>query len=350
VSTDDRHGVTDPVHADLPRTPVAASELLTAIEQDQLVLHYHPVIDLDADRVTGVEALVRWQHPLRGLLQPAHFIAFAEESGLIVELGDWVLRRGAAQASAWAAAGRVLDVAINLSPVQMSEDGFAERCSGLLAEATVPTERIVLEVTESALFDHPAAADVLTQVRNIGVRLALDDFGTGYSSFTYLRRFPIDIIKIDQSFVAGLDRHPDDDAIVASIVGLARRTGKSLIAEGVESDRQLSVLTRLGVQAAQGFLWTPPLAAAQVERWIDSFDSTRTPRTSAAVAKKAAGAVCVPGSVEERRILQLHADGASLHTIAAALNGEGLRTSAGLRWHVRSVMQVIAPSRSRVPA
>jgi len=318
---------TDDVRRHPPRPP-EVDELARAIDGVELVLHYHPIVELSTGQVSGVEALVRWQHPQRGLLMPADFIPLAEDSGLIVQLGEWVLRTGGAQAATWAARGRPLDVAINLSPLQMSTPGFADRCIAVLAAVQAPLEHIVLEVTESALLDQPDAAQDLRQLRSTGLRLALDDFGTGYSSFSYLRRFPVDMIKIDRSFVAGIGQHPDDEAIVASVVGLARTTGKSIVAEGVETPHQLAHLRALGVQAAQGFLWTRPLPAHALEEWVDQAQPH--------------AAVPAPAHVpEEGRMQQMHAEGASVHTIAAALNGAGSRTAAGQRWHPRSVARVL---------
>jgi len=326
-----------------PPQPSDVVELARAIECGQLVLHYQPVVELSTGTVTGVEALVRWQHPQRGLLQPLDFIPLAEEAGLIGQLGDWVLRTAGAQAAAWGARRRSLYLAINLSPLQMAAPGFADHCGALLASVQAPLERIVLEVTESALLDHPHAAESLRQLRSTGVRLALDDFGTGYSSFSYLRRFPIDTIKIDRSFVGGLGEHPDDDAIVASVVSLARNTGKSVVAEGVETDAQLAHLQNLGVEAAQGFLWTRPLPAGALEAWLDATRLSGCAPATVATSLSEPPVVDEAHSVEEVRILRMHGDGASLHTIAAALNGAGSRTSTGMRWHVRSVARVISP-------
>jgi EAL domain-containing protein (putative c-di-GMP-specific phosphodiesterase class I) len=318
-------------------------ELARAIDDGQLVLHYHPIVELSTGQVSGVEALVRWQHPQRGLLQPLDFIPLAEESGLIVQLGDWVLRTGGAQAAAWDARGCPRDVAIKLSPLQLAAPGFADHCSALLASVQAPVERIFLEVTESALLDQPDAAQTLTQLRSTGVRLALDDFGTGYSSFSYLRRFPIDKIKIDRSFVAGLGEHPDDDAIVASVVGLARNTGKSIVAEGVETTAQLAHLRNLGVEAAQGFLWTRPLPAGELELWVEATRVTGRALAPVTTSPSELPKAGDPHGPDEVRILRMHVEGASLHAIAAALNGAGSRTSTGMRWHVRSVARVIAP-------
>ncbi len=326
-------------------------ELRRAIDGDELVLHYQPVVDLVTSRMVAVEALVRWQHPRLGLLSPAAFIPLAEEVGLIEDLGAWVLRAAAAQATLWQQLSRRIDIAVNLSPRQLADTGFAPWALRVLATAGASAEGIILEVTESALLDQPHATDTLATLRRAGIRLALDDFGTGYSSLSYLRRFPVDFIKIDRSFIAGLGSHRDDDAIVASVVSLARNTGKVVIAEGVETVEQLALLRSLGVAQAQGFLWARALPAAEVLHWADAAESSGLLATSAAPApsKPRVALLLRPGSSEEL-IMAMHADGASLHTIAALLNSEGRRTTKGVRWHVRTVAQVIAAQVVEQPA
>lgn len=316
-------------------------ELRRAIEQEQLVLHYQPVVHLSTRSVVGVEALVRWQHPQRGLLPPMDFIPLAEESGLIGELGEWVLRSAATQAGAWQAAGRALDVAVNLSPLQMSAPGFDDRVREVLASANASPQNIVLEVTESALLDQPDATQSLMRLRTTGVRLALDDFGTGYASFSYLRRFAVDMIKIDRSFVAGIGCNADDDAIVSSMVGLAHDTGKLIIAEGVETEDQLAILRRFGVHMAQGFLWSQALPVDELEDWIDAFMVRGGAVTPVQRLKASVGSAPQRGP-QDSRVLRMHAADASQYTIAAALNRDGLRTPAGIRWTARSVSLVIA--------
>ncbi len=304
-----------------PSEPIA--ELRSAIVNEQLVLHYHPVVDLITEQVTGVEALVRWQHPQRGLLPPSEFIPLAEDCGLIGELGDWVMRTAAVRAATWRAEGRLLDVAINLSPRQLSAPGFESRVIRVLQELNAPVHSLIFEVTETAIMDQLGAMETLRALRDSGIRLALDDFGTGYCSMAYLRRFAVDLIKIDRSFVSGLGRHSDDDAIVASIVGLAHNTHKGVIAEGVETAAQAELLRSLGVESAQGFHWTPPLPADELDVWLDGFTPvSRSSRT-------------------EDVIWQMHAQGASRHTIASALNAEGLRTNKGTRWSGGSVASVV---------
>jgi diguanylate cyclase (GGDEF)-like protein/PAS domain S-box-containing protein len=317
---------------------MSESELRQAIRGGELVLHYQPVVRLADDVVLGAEALVRWQHPQRGLLLPGEFIPLAERSGLVVELGAWVLREACAQTAAWLAAGRRLAVGINLSPRQLIGSHFLDLVGEVLAEHALPPRHLVLEVTESAVMDDPGAPGVLRALHDMGIRLALDDFGTGYSSLTYLKRFPIDAIKIDRSFVSGLGRDNDDAAIVASVISLGRAVGKAVVAEGVESAEQLRALCALGVDQAQGFLWSRALPAEDFARWLD------TPRAVPAAAP-APTAVPLPVPTvgdDEARILELHREGASLHTIAAALNAEGRRTPGGPRWTTKTVARVVA--------
>ena len=318
----------------------AAVERLRTAVGGELALHFQPVVRLDNQAPVGVEALVRWNHPERGLLAPSEFIPLAEQSGLVVELGAWVLRTAVERIAAWQLAGRTLSVAVNLSPRQLVGSAFPELVRGLLAESGIPPERLVLAVTASALMDDPGAPQVLGSLRDMGVRLALDDFGTGYSSLTYLKRFPVDSIKIDRSFVSGLGRDPDDEAIVASVVSLARAVGKLVVAEGVETVAQLAALRDLGVDQAQGFLWSRGLPAEEIDAWLDGRRAEVLPPPRSTVA--AAMPAQVEGGSDEQRILGLHSEGASLHTIAAALNAEGRRTPSGPRWTTTTVARVIA--------
>jgi len=318
----------------------AVGELRCGIAAGQLRLHFQPVMALGDGSFLGAEGLVRWQHPERGLLLPASFIPLAESSGLVVELGAWVLREVVAQAAQWHAAGLSYIVGANLSPRQLVGGQLVDLVQQLLAGSGLPPDRLVLEVTESAVMDDPGAPEVLSALAGLGVRLALDDFGTGYSSLTYLKRFPVDSIKIDRSFVSGLGRDTDDEAIVASVVSLARAIGKRVVAEGVETAQQAAALRALQVDSAQGYLWSPALPAAALDSWLAgriSEDPVPRPVPPSPPA--------LPTGVGElhRRILELHGQGASLHTIAAALNADGSRSPAGPRWTTTSVARVLAP-------
>ena len=224
---------------------------------------------------------------------------------------------------------------MNLSPVQLEAGGCRGWSAGLVRGGGRP---LVLEVTESALMDDPCATRLLAEVSALGVGLALDDFGTGYSSLTYLKRFPVDAIKVDRSFVAGLGRDADDEAIVASVASLGRAVGKTVVAEGVETPGQLAALRALGVDQAQGFLFSPPVASDELVVWLDE---QRPGGAAASGSTPAPVPVVLTGSAEER-ILALQAEGASLHTIAAALNVDGRRTGGGVRWTPTTVARVVA--------
>jgi diguanylate cyclase (GGDEF)-like protein/PAS domain S-box-containing protein len=246
--------------------------LARAVADGQLSLHYQPVVRLPEIEITGVEALVRWEHPERGLVLPGDFVPLAEDSGLIVEVGSWVLAEGCRQAARWAGSvGRAqgVEMAVNLSAKQLAEPFFVKEVASLLHEHGGGGRRsftLWLEITETLLLEDPiVTASLLTELRGLGVRLAIDDFGTGYSSLAYLRRFPVDCLKIDRSFVCGLDGDGDTRPIAAAIVEMAHALGLRVVAEGVETSTQLEALIDLGCDAAQGFLFAPALPARQLE-------------------------------------------------------------------------------------
>jgi diguanylate cyclase (GGDEF)-like protein/PAS domain S-box-containing protein len=329
------------IGADEVEDAEAIADLARALEAGELVLHYQPILRLSSDEMTGVEALVRWVHPDRGLLSPEDFVPLAEGCGLIAPLGEQVLREACRAAAAWRAAGRTWTVSVNLSPRQLAAEGFVELVTAVLAETGAAADSIILEVTESALIDDSSALSRLCELRALGFRLALDDFGTGYSSLTYLKLFPVDSLKIDRSFVAGLGRDADDDAIVASVVSLGRAVGKVVVAEGVETPAQLRALVALRVDAAQGFLWSRALPLPELERWADAWQPSSS-RPAAVTALSGPAPEELATDSDRERIAELHREGASLHTIAAALNAEGRRTPLGRRWHTRSVARVVA--------
>ncbi len=248
-------------------------EMRRAEGDRELRLHYQPVIQLHNEAVIGVEALIRWQHPTRGLVQPDDFVPFAERSGLIVGIGAWVVHEACEQAAVWAAARQVpaaqLTISVNVSGRQLARRaGLLRAVSLALEETGVEPTSLVLEVTESALMDDAEAAlRVLTELKTLGVQIAIDDFGTGYSSLVYLKRFPVDLIKIDRSFVAGLGRDREDAAIVRSVIDLAHALGIATVAEGIETPRHLAMLQDLGCAYGQGYLWSPPVPAAEAVQW-----------------------------------------------------------------------------------
>ena len=238
-------------------------DLRAAIEAGALMLQYQPVMDVNGKKMVGVEALVRWPHPTHGLISPLNFIALAEESGLILPLGDWVLRRALADMKAWPG----LRVAVNVSGLQLRHAGFVGDLERLLKAADVDAGRLELELTESVLIDDADAAEqAMVNLRAMGVRLALDDFGTGYSSLIYLRRFAFDKIKIDKSFLDSVETTGESAIIVHSIVHLGRALGLTVTAEGVETSDQHRFLHALGCHEMQGFLFSKPVSAAEISQ------------------------------------------------------------------------------------
>jgi diguanylate cyclase (GGDEF)-like protein/PAS domain S-box-containing protein len=244
-------------------------EMRHAAVDGELRVHYQPSLDLATETLLGMEALVRWQHPTRGMVAPDHFIPFAERSGLINGIGAWVLHEACRQTAAWAAdegAVRDLYMSINVSGRQLAQGaGLVETVRSAIDESGVDPELLVLEVTESAIMDDAEVAlRVVNELKELGLKIAIDDFGTGYSSLVYLKRFPVDALKIDRSFVAGLGVNSDDDAIVRSVVQLAHAFGIQVVAEGIETRAQLAILTDLGCEMGQGYLWSPARPADQL--------------------------------------------------------------------------------------
>ncbi|HEX8069035.1 MAG TPA: EAL domain-containing protein [Pyrinomonadaceae bacterium] len=247
------------------------TDLRRAIEREEFCLHYQPIVALTDGHVTGFEALVRWQHPQRGFISPMDFIPVAEETGLIVPLGRWVMREACRQARRWhellPAAARFA-VSINLSSKQLAQNGFVEQVAAVLEETGVPAHRLKLEITESMVIENTdTTVELLTQLRALGVALAIDDFGTGYSSLSYLHRFPIDTLKIDRSFVSQMHK-PENAEIVRTIITLARSLEMDVVAEGVETAAQLAQLRALGCDYAQGFLFARPLAVPAADELV----------------------------------------------------------------------------------
>jgi diguanylate cyclase (GGDEF)-like protein/PAS domain S-box-containing protein len=235
--------------------------LRRAVAHDELVVHYQPQVDVASGRIAGAEALVRWIDPVEGLIPPADFIPMAEQSGLIVAIGDWVLRETCRQGRRWADAGLpALTLAVNVSSRQFQYGDLAGKVAAVLAETGFPAERLELELTESVLMKHQQQATaILTQLRELGVRVAIDDFGTGYSSLAYLKGFPLDVLKIDKSFVNDIPLHQDDMEIAATIIAMAHTLRLQVLAEGVENQPQLDFLKEKGCDRYQGFLMSRPL-------------------------------------------------------------------------------------------
>jgi diguanylate cyclase (GGDEF)-like protein/PAS domain S-box-containing protein len=242
------------------------SQLRRALDAGELRLHFQPLVDLDASAVCGLEALVRWQHPVLGLMSPAEFIPVAEETGLILPLGEWVLGEALRQNRRWQEAGLPpLPISVNLSPRQFRQKGLVDSIRQLLADTSQPAHLLELEITESSLMHNvEEALATLKELAAMGVRLAIDDFGTGYSSLNHLKRFPVHKLKIDQSFVRDLGVDWDDSAIVSAVVSLAQALNLETLAEGVETSEQLRMLLGHGCRKFQGYHFSKPLAADQV--------------------------------------------------------------------------------------
>ena len=248
------------------------ADLREAIENDRLYLAYQPVVNNSGEKVIGVEALARWSHPERGNIGPGEFIPVAEDSGLITALGDWVLRRACLDGRKWPR----ITVAVNVSPLQFRRTDFVETVKRILAETQFDPARLELEITESTFLGNLDTAEAaMQQLKNIGVQLALDDFGTGYSSLQYLRRFPFDRIKIDQSFTASIETAADAAAIVHAIVSLGRGLGMKVTAEGVETAEQALFLRAAGVHAMQGYRYGKPMSVASVSGRLAAPERTR---------------------------------------------------------------------------
>ena len=256
-------------------------ELETAIERNAFDVHYQPVVAAEGGGVVGVEALLRWNHPTRGAIAPATFIPLAEQSGLMVRLGEIVLRRALADGARWPG----LFVSINLSPVQMRSRDLVGVLAGLLAETGMTASRVVLEVTEGILIDNPEETQLkLEALRALGVSTALDDFGTGYSSLNYLQKFPFDRLKIDRSFVAALGTTGNTGAIIQSIVTLGHAIGMKVLAEGVETNEQRVLLRLAGCDEMQGFLFAKACPAEAIDRILAKPSARSVARQSTATA------------------------------------------------------------------
>ena len=256
-----RHGESTPVSA--------ARQMREALDNREFHLHYQPVVDLATGRIVGAEALLRWMSPHRGTVAPDEFVPILEETGLIVPVGTWVLREACAQAARLTrllGTERPFSLTINVSARQLAQDGFAELVADTIAQAGIQDGQVHLEITEGALMhDVDSAWAVLRQAKALGVKLALDDFGTGYSSLSYVRRFSLDMLKIDKSFIDGVDSSAEDRAIVEHVIGMAKALGMVTVAEGAERPEQLAWLRQIGCRLAQGFALSRPLSAPDLE-------------------------------------------------------------------------------------
>jgi EAL domain-containing protein (putative c-di-GMP-specific phosphodiesterase class I) len=281
--------------------------LRRALDRGELRLRYQPIVELSTGRAIGAEALLRWQHPERGLLLPAAFLKLCEETGLIVPVGQWVLREACAQGVRWDAALRArsadaavlppaFTLSVNVSGRQLQEPGFVADVAAVLAESGLPPDRLLLEITESVfLQQEDVVIERLRALKGLGVRLGIDDFGTGFSSLGYLQRFPLDVLKIDKSFVDGVARGGSDAALARAVIALGEVLSLRTVAEGIARPQQQERLQALGCQFGQGFFFAEPLEAAAVEALLADGPAPES-ATPAARSMASAPAVEVPPS------------------------------------------------------
>jgi len=251
------------------------ADLRSALERNEFMLHYQPKIDLRTGAITGTEALIRWPRPGRGMVPPLQFIPIAEDCGLILPIGAWVLREACTQAKAWSDAGLPpMTMAINVSAIQFRSEGFLKRMFATISEVGLDPQYLEVEITESVLMKHAeVATTILHDLRDKGVRVSLDDFGTGYSSLSYLRKFPLDTLKIDQSFVRQIAPNAEEAAIVNAIISMGQSLNLRVIAEGVETEDDLAFLKAHNCDEAQGYLFSRPLPAGDLVSWRESYRS-----------------------------------------------------------------------------
>ncbi|WP_309123178.1 EAL domain-containing protein [Paenibacillus sp.] len=245
--------------------------LRTAVGDGQLKVYYQPRVDIRTGDVVGAEALLRWSHPTLGSISPAAFIPIAEESGLILPIGEWTLRQACAQAAAWRTAGfDRLVVSVNLSPRQFAQGDVVDTVWSILRETGLPPQQLELEITESMTMDVESAIAILNRLKRLGVRISVDDFGTGYSSLSYLKRFPLHTLKIDKSFIRECTKDENDATIVRTIISMAHNLNLRVVAEGVETKEQLIFLQRQLCDEAQGYLFQRPVSAEELKGMLDS--------------------------------------------------------------------------------
>jgi diguanylate cyclase (GGDEF)-like protein len=269
-----------------------AGELRRAIQNEELVLHFQPKAELAGGRILGVEALVRWQHPTRGFIPPTEFVPIAERTGLIKQLSHYVLAQALRQCSEWSAGGLDLHVAVNLTIPDLLDLTLPDLIEALLDETGVRPDQLELEITETTILADPfRVRKVLARLNEMGLRLAIDDFGTGYSSLAYLRRLPVQTIKVDRSFVMDMCENASDATIVRSTIDLGRNLGLEVVAEGVETQEAWDALRALGCTLAQGYLISRPLPAGELAQLLADRAAPELTLTGSSVARQAAGAV-----------------------------------------------------------
>ena len=248
-------------------------ELEKALNQGELELFFQPKYSIGSKSVNGCEALIRWNHTERGLLSPIHFIPLAEKTALINKIGEWTVYVACRQAAAWRIKfGRDISIAVNLSATQFHTDRIVGVVKNALAQHGLPGNCLEIEITENSMIQNPAeAAELIAKIKDLGVSIAIDDFGTGYSGLSLIHNFDVDTIKIDQAFVASIERNPKDQAIIGAVVSMSNDLGYSVVAEGVETQEQYAQLAKIGVHAIQGYLFAKPMPVAGASAFIEAF-------------------------------------------------------------------------------
>jgi diguanylate cyclase (GGDEF)-like protein len=271
-------------------------DLRNAIVHGEFELYYQPLLNLERHEISACETLLRWHHPTRGMVPPVEFIPVAEETGLINQIGEWVLRQACVEAASWPPD---IALAVNLSPVQFKNQNLAQLVVSALAHSGLPAQRLELEITEAVLLqNNEATLATLHRLRELGVRVAMDDFGTGYSSLSYLRSFPFDKIKIDRSFICDIADKDESGAIVQAVTSLASRLNMATTAEGVETEAQLQIVERLGCTEMQGYLYSRPVPAAKLAGLLRMDRSEESGAAEDAATSDAVGAAEIPRARE----------------------------------------------------
>jgi EAL domain-containing protein (putative c-di-GMP-specific phosphodiesterase class I) len=253
-------------------------DLREALEKDEFFLAYQPTINLSDMSPTGVEALIRWKHAVRGVVQPDDFIPLLEETGMIVDVGKWVLREACRQGAVWRAAGYPIGMAVNVSGRQLDTDQLIGDIEGALSESGLDPQALTIEITETTLMRNAEeTARRLKQIKTLGVRIAIDDFGTGYSSLAHLQRFPVDALKIDRSFVSQLQHNQEGETLIHTLVQLGKALSIETVAEGIEQQQELSLLQDEDCDNGQGFLFARPLDVDATEAFLQSWAANATP-------------------------------------------------------------------------
>ena len=320
---------------DSPQTVGPQRDLSAALSAAELTLEFQPIVVLATGRIRGVEALLRWRLPDGTVLMPDDFLPAVAHTPVMHEVTDWVIDQACAQAARW----DPWTMSVNIAANDVVRPALVNVVEAALRRHGLPADRMVMELTEHAAVQGlDAATEVLKQLRQLGVGVALDDFGTGYSSLLYLRDFPVSEVKIDRTFVMGVERQDDDAAIVASVVKLAHTVGMAVVAEGVETEGQARFLHEIGCACAQGYRFARPAPPPEVPHELSPELFTPYPDTPQRDRPRRREPAS-PAAIQ--RIAFLAGEGASLHTIAAALNREGLKTGSGMRWTGAAVARAL---------